>query len=1160
MAEEGFKRKLTAILSADVVGYSRLMGEDEETTVQTLTTYRDIITNLIESQNGRVADAKGDNILAEFASVVDAVRCAVEVQRNLSEKNAELPDNRKMEFRIGINLGDIIDDQETIYGDGVNIAARLEGLAHPGGICISGTAYDHVKNKLDLGYEYLGEQQVKNIPDPVRVYRVLIEPEYAGKIIDEDRVKRGRLQPRVIVAAGVIVLVAGVLVIWNFYFRPPPIEPASVEKMAYPLPDKPSIAVLPFDNLSGDPDKDYIADGITDNIITALSFIPQMFVIARNSSFTYKGKPVKVQQVSEELGVQYVLEGSVLKSGEKVRITAQLIDALTGGHMWSERYDREIKDIFDMLDEITLAITVALQVELTDGEQARIWYGSTRNFEAWGHVVKGMGNLYKYGFGKEAIVKSRELFEKALELDPSYAYAVTMLAWTHYLDSRYGFTESRSKSFRSAAELANKSVTLDDNQPPIHLLLMHINLRQGKHDMAIAEGRKAVALGPNDAEAHIHFGQTLYRSGIFDEAVKMCEKALRLHPRTPMYYFGHMMNAYYWVGRYEESLAMAEQLINRGRKANIGRMAWWGYWGSARAKVKLDRVKEARDDVAESLRINPNYSLELDRRNTLYKPEIIKQEHDVMRKAEFPEYAPLPLPDKPSIAILPFDNLSADPEQEYFSDGMTDDLITDLSKISGLFVIARNSSFQYKGQSVDVKKVSRELGVRYILEGSVRKAGNKLRINAQLIDATTGGHLWAERYDREYKDIFALQDEVIQRIVFALTVNLTQKEKEQLARKYTDNLEAYEYYLHGEQSLHSFSVEGLAKARSMFQKAIDHDPKFAQAYAAHALASYYIWNYQLTESGLKMNEDRNQAYQFATKALDFDSSLPMAHSVLAAVNLAHNHFDEAIASADKAVALEPNNADSYVMRAYVLTNVGRHKEAQKEINTALRLNPNPPPHYYYRLSDVQFNLRQYTDAIKSIKKTGNTFPDHILSWNLAPSYAHLGHLDEARAELKKLVKVYHRFQLAYVGDPNLFHWKLEEDKKHWYEGFRKAGLQNLPWGYRRNMNDIVENMLSGEEIEGLAVGRTWSGFKPGNGAQWWVQFAEGGKLKPRGAWGTKTGTYWIEEFRICWEWEGPTKGKEGCGFVYPNPTGTAEKKNEYEWGVATGACPFTIAE
>ncbi|MCK4977730.1 MAG: tetratricopeptide repeat protein, partial [Anaerolineales bacterium] len=342
-----------------------------------------------------------------------------------------------------------------------------------------------------------------------------------------------------------------------------------------------------------------------------------MFVIARNSSFTYKGKAVKVQQISEELGVRYILEGSVLKSGDKVRITAQLIDALTGGHIWSERFDRDFNDLLNLLDEITLDIAVALQVELTTGEQARII--TTDNLDAWRYTNKGAGIFLK--FSKEAMVKSREFFEKALEIDPEYAGAVTSLAWTHFMDARYGYTNSRKESFKRAVELAKKSVALDDNQPMVHSLLQFIYLIQKQYDKAIEEGKKAIALGPNNAQAHIIHGDALYRSGIFEESVQMCEKAIRLQPHAPLYYFMNLCTAYYWVGRYEESLALAEQLIERSLKTGFRTGERWGYWGSARAHVRLGRESEAREDVAKFLKIVPGYNLDLDRRNTLYKPE-----------------------------------------------------------------------------------------------------------------------------------------------------------------------------------------------------------------------------------------------------------------------------------------------------------------------------------------------------------------------------------------------------------------------------------------------------------------------------------------------------------------------------------------------------------
>ena len=394
VVEERAKRKLTAILSADVKGYSRLMGEDELVTIRTLEDYRALMAEGIRKYRGRVVDSPGDNVLAEFASVVDAVESAVEIQKDLETKNAELSQNRRMEFRIGINLGDVVEEGERIYGDGVNIAARIEGLAEGGGICISRSAYGQVKNKLNFGYEYLGEHSVKNIAEPVQVYRVLMEEEAAGKVIGEEKLKPKHWRWAAIGGVAVLILVAGALSIWTFYFRPA-FEPASEERMAFPLPDRPSIAVLPFDNMSDDPKQEYFSDGITEEIITALSKTPKMLVIARNSTFSYKGKAVKVNQVAEELGVRYVLEGSVRKAGDRVRVTAQLIDAITGHHLWAERYDRDLKDIFVLQDEITKGIITALQVKLTVGEGARLLAKGTKNIEAYLKLLQGTEYLLR---------------------------------------------------------------------------------------------------------------------------------------------------------------------------------------------------------------------------------------------------------------------------------------------------------------------------------------------------------------------------------------------------------------------------------------------------------------------------------------------------------------------------------------------------------------------------------------------------------------------------------------------------------------------------------------------------------------------------------------------------------------------------------------------
>ncbi|MGD8766125.1 MAG: tetratricopeptide repeat protein, partial [Desulfobacteraceae bacterium] len=776
MADEGFKRKLAAILSADVEGYSRLMDDDEEETVRTLTAYRTAINDLVQQYRGRVVDTPGDNILAEFTSVVDAINCAVKIQRELAERNAELPYNRKMEFRIGVNIGDVIEEEGRIYGDGVNIAARLESMAEAGGICISGRAYDQVANKLGLEYENLGEHQVKNITTPIRVFRVLSFPGAAAHRVVQAKKAVGKKWRNLAVAAGSVALIVAVAVgVWQFYTYRPKVEPASVEKMAYPLPDKPSIAVLPFENMSGDPSQDYFSDGLTDQIISTLSKFRSLFVISRTSTFTYKGKPVKVQKVAEDLGVKYVLEGSVQRTADRIRITAQLIDATTGHHIWSARYDREPKDIFAIQDDITLEITKALRVKFTVGEQARLWAkSSTTNLTAWKKYVQAADYVFRFSKGDNAI--ARRLLEEAIVLDPMYADAYVGLSTTHFFDARFGWVKSRAESVKMALKYAQKALELNDTLDSAYTMIGGVYFLQGQYENAIAEGERAIALNPNGALSYQALAGWVGCSGRWDESVELAKKSIRLQPFPPASYYHWLGRAYFMTEQYDEAIAT----LNKALHVNPNYLPAHAFLAACYSSS--NRQAEAESAAKEVLRINPNFTLESYAKTLPYKNKAdVERYVAALRKAGLPEHPPLSLPDKPSIAVLPFDNLSKDPEQEYFVDGMTDDLITDLSKISGLFIIARNSTFQYKGKAVDVKKVSRELSIRYVLEGSVRKAGDKVRINAQLIDATTGGHLWAERYDGQMEDIFSLQDKITQKIVTALAVKLTPGEKENIA-------------------------------------------------------------------------------------------------------------------------------------------------------------------------------------------------------------------------------------------------------------------------------------------------------------------------------------------------------------------------------------------
>jgi TolB-like protein/class 3 adenylate cyclase len=531
MTTERVKRKLSAILSADVEGYSRLMGEDEELTVHTLTAYREIMSSLIQQYRGRVIDSPGDNLLAEFSSVVDAVQCGVEIQQVLKARNAGLPENRRMQFRIGVNLGDVIEEGERIYGDGVNIAARVEGLAEKGSICISGSAYEQIKNKLALGYEYLGEHKVKNIAEPVRVYKAQIEP--VAKRAEKRAGLRG-WQWAALAVVAFLILGAGAMAIWHFLLRsaPPPVEVASVEKMAFKLPDKPSIAVLPFVNMSEDPKQEYFSDGMTEDLITDLSKISGLFVIGRNSTFTYKGKTVKTRQVAEELGVRYVLEGSVRRAGEKVRINAQLIDATTGHHLWAERYDGNTNDIFALQDKITQKIATSLAVKLTDEEQDRLAQKGTNNIEAYEAFLKGHDLANYLNMDPDGFFKSIPWFEKAIQLDPEFSRAYASLAESYVRGVIVGVHRKLGISRRLAILRAFNYLRISMKNPTNNTYrnIARLYISQRQHEKAVDHAAKAIALDPNNANSNSVMAFTLISSGRPNEAVDFCERMRRVDP------------------------------------------------------------------------------------------------------------------------------------------------------------------------------------------------------------------------------------------------------------------------------------------------------------------------------------------------------------------------------------------------------------------------------------------------------------------------------------------------------------------------------------------------------------------------------------------------------------------------------------------------------
>jgi adenylate cyclase len=597
-------RKLRAILSADAVGYSRLMQEDETWTIQTIENSKRLISKLVTQFNGRVVDAPGDNLLAEFASVVDATECAIDIQKKLEAKDTDQNEDHRLRFRIGINLGDVVQQNDRIYGDGVNIAARLEGLAKPGGICISRTAYDHVKKKVAVGFEYLGEHYVKNIADPVRAYRVLIGSNSERIPTRKERTDQNRWKWTVLVTGIGIALVSIIPAVWIHYRNSTTLIDRSIATpdSAIPITKKPSIAVLPFKTIGGDREHDYFSDGITNDIITDLSKFSELFVIASNSVFFYKGKAVKVQQVKKDLGARYILEGSVQKEIDKVRINAQLIDASSGHHIWAERYDRELNDIFTLQDEIVQTIVTTLAVRIDTEERARVMKKDTENLEAYDYVLRGWEYFSRSTRSENN--QAQKMFEKAIMLDPYYATAYVGLGQTYMAQFAYGWTEFPGQALQKSFDLAQKALKINETNALAHGLLGEVYRYWMQYDKAKKEYRRAIELNPNDANSHAELGAIMNYSGQTDEAIQALETALSFNPHMRPSNYMQLGLAYYLQGRNVDAI----EILDQG-------LTWYPddvfiHIPLAAAYAKQGRLEEAARVAIEIGRLHPFFEVD----------------------------------------------------------------------------------------------------------------------------------------------------------------------------------------------------------------------------------------------------------------------------------------------------------------------------------------------------------------------------------------------------------------------------------------------------------------------------------------------------------------------------------------------------------------------
>ncbi len=581
------ERKLAAILAADVVGYTRLMGDDEAGTLHRLNAViEDVLRPLVASHRGRIVKLIGDGLLVEFSSAVDSVNCAVDWHRRVNEHQVNQPTDRRFRFRIGVNMGDVIVEDGDIHGDGVNIAARLEALSEPGGICVSGDLVRFVRGKVEVSFDDQGTKQLKNVAEPVHIFSVRADTD---------------------------------------------IVPASdVGKVHPALPDKPSVAVLPFTNMSGDAEQEHFSDGISEDIITALSKLSRIFVVARNSTFTYKGRAVDVKQVGLEQGVRYVLEGSVRRSGNRLRITAQLIDARSGHHIWADRYDRTIEDIFDLQDEITREVTSALQVELTDGERARLWAGGTKNIQAWELVIQLPPMLDSHRRTENHLAKP--MAEQALKLDPDYASAWAMLGWSHWNDAFNLWSDDPDRSMARSLEALNRSLALNGTSSETLALLAFLHLSLRNFDQAQDYVERAMTLGPNYSfAAGVAANVELFR-GRPQNMERLIKRAIRLSPVYPAWYIGDLGFTYFLTDRHEDAVQASLESLK------IDPDYIYAHYILAATHGEQGHSEQARAAVDNILRIEASSSVSGYAQSQPFEaPELLDRMLAGLRKAGLPE-------------------------------------------------------------------------------------------------------------------------------------------------------------------------------------------------------------------------------------------------------------------------------------------------------------------------------------------------------------------------------------------------------------------------------------------------------------------------------------------------------------------------------------------
>ena len=1030
--ETGQRQRVAAIVAADVVGYSRLMADDETATIAALDAARAVFTDHITANQGRVVDTAGDSVLAIFETTAGAVEAAMAVQAALAESGADVPEPRRMRFRIGVHLGDIHEKADgTIYGDGVNIAARLEGLAAPGSVAVSDAVQATIRGRVSFGFADLGEHKVKNIQHPVRAFRVLAE----GEAAPVTRKWPDHWRP----AALAVVLVLAVIAVNALWpASEPPIEISTAEPEV-PIPSLatgPAIAVLPFDESAGE--DDWFADGIAEDILTRLSRFTNLKVIARNSSFQYKGQAVDVRDVGGDLGADYVLEGSVRRTAETIRVTVQLLDARDGAHVWAETYDRALttENLFALQDDITARIASAVGGNFGAIAAARISELRTRppeTLESYECVL--LAYRFQRVVDAPTHLAARTCLEEAVEREPDY---VDGLAWLGhiYVEEFWSNLNPRSDglpSLEAAFSVLNRAVALDANHQKVRHALAYAFYMKRDIEAFRLQAERAISLNPNNIETMAEMAWMTAYSGEWDRGLEMFNQLEQMGATIPAWLYGVPFFYHYRLGEYSRAL-------DYGR--NFLELSLWAYRiRLVMVHAQLGNADEARAALAETRRREPDLSAALVRQTF---GRLIADSSVVEKLMEGYEKALAFEADagsqRPVIAVLPFDNLSGDAEQDYFVDGLTEDIIAALSRFQHLAVIARNSAFRYKGQTIDVRAIGNELGARYVVEGSIRRGGNTIRIIARLIDVESETQIWSETFERALtpENIFAIQDEVTARI--ASTIGDTQgvigiASMDEMRRASPTSLASYDCVLRATEYKRSLSDAHLETARECLEATVRSDPDYALAWAW--LCEIYLDEYR---RGIDPEPDLvDKALAAGTKAIQMAPNDGRAYFAQANAYYYSDNFDAFAGAAERALQLNPYSADIHIQLGHRYAYAGHWEKGLALVDKAIEMQPFYAGRGNFVAYFHHYQRGEYETALEHAITMN--LPDYIWALGaLAAAYGQLGRTDDAASAVARMLELRPDIAQTARTDRAKFFRYLPDLLDHFMDGLRKAGL------------------------------------------------------------------------------------------------------------------------